>query len=151
MKKQVLSFFAVTALGMSYSLFNNQSNLYSNAGGAPSAGNCTSCHSGSVQNSDNISLTILDGTAPVTSYEAGKTYNVAITITPSFTNAKFGFALQATAGTLIAGNDMQLNGTFLTHTSAGSLATPTIGGKAWLGQWTAPTSGNVPHAATDVK
>lgn len=144
MKKYVLSFAAITALGMSISLFNNQSNLYSNRSGAPGAGNCTSCHAGSVQSSDDIMLDVMDGSTPVTTYTPGKTYNVLI-MAHHFQNERFGFALSANAGTFTAsgpGTAKGAVGDYVTHTEAGTA--PDVGGnKIWQAEWTAPASGNV--------
>lgn len=144
MKKYVLSFAAITALGMSISLFNNQSNLYSNRSGAPGAGNCTSCHLGALQSSDDIMLDVMDGSTPVTTYTPGKTYNVLI-MAHHFQNERFGFALSGNAGTFTASGPGTAKGSvgeYVTHTEAGTA--PDAGGnKIWTTEWTAPASGNV--------
>lgn len=144
MKKYVLSFTVITALGMSISLFNNQSNLYSNRSGAPAAGNCTSCHLGSLQTSTDIMFEVLDGATPVTTYTPGKKYTVSI-MAHGFTNSRFGFALSGTAGTFNAsgaGTAKGATGDYITHTLAGTDA-DAAGGKMWEAEWTAPASGNV--------
>ncbi|MES2690893.1 MAG: choice-of-anchor V domain-containing protein [Bacteroidota bacterium] len=144
MKKYVLSFAAITALGMSISLLNNQSNLYSNRSGAPAQGNCTSCHLGSLQTSNDIMFQVLDGATPVTTYTPGKKYTVSI-MAHGFTNARFGFALSGNAGSFNASGEGTAKGSvgdYVTHTNAGTAA-DAGGGKMWEAEWTAPASGSV--------
>lgn len=112
--------------------------------GAPGDNNCTQCHAGSVQDGTGInSVVIADGVTPVSDYEPGQTYNVAVTFTGA--GAKNGFQLLALspsntqAGTMTAGAGNQvLNGPsgkkYVTHTSGGNDQT------AWAFQWTAPAT-----------
>lgn len=145
MKKYFLSFSAITILGMAYSLFNNQANLYSGSTGAPGAGSCavSGCHGGTLQSSNDITLELLDeNQLPVTSYVAEKTYEVKISVN-GFSNPKFGFALSANGGTLSESSAaIQKINQYLTHTSSGTAA-DAGGGKVWTASWTAPSSGNV--------
>lgn len=148
MKKYVLSLAALTVLGMSYSLMNRQMDARSHGSGMNTGMGFTSCaasgcHSGPVKTSDDITLEVLDGGAPVSAFTPGKNYMVRFTT--SMSNAKFGFALAANLGSLSIGPGMQKIGLYLTHTANGTAADPS-GGKSWIAQWTAPSTGT---AATD--
>lgn len=146
MKKYLLSFMTISALGIGYSLFSNDGNAYSNGGGAPNSGSCasSSCHGGTLQTSDNFSLDITDTlNNPVTSYIPGQTYHVKV-VWNNNQAQKIGFALSANGGTLL--NDPNntsykvVNG-FATHTIGGAAASGAQ--KVWKTIWVAPASGTV--------
>lgn len=112
--------------------------------GAPGEGNCTSCHSGTVQSGTGFnSLTITDGVNPVTDYEPGTTYTVTIAMATA--NAKNGFEVtsfnssNAMAGTYTitdATNTKQIGSSkkYITHKAAGTAL------NTWSFQWTAPAT-----------
>jgi hypothetical protein len=140
MKKIVLSLAAFASLSMVGMLFFNEGTVYSNGTGAPAASACTACHGGSVNTSDNLSIVLKDGGNTVTSYEAGKAYDITVTFTGT-SSTKVGFALSVNVGTLTVkggDNSYQKFGTYLTHTFGGTAVT---GGEvSWTGTWTAPAS-----------
>jgi len=148
MKKHVLALLGVSILGITYSTLSNQGSLHSSSTGAPSAGNCTNCHGGSNQTTEDAGVVLLKmtgttvDTIPATEYEPGQNYAVAIGVGESFTNQKFGFSLTASAGTLSTmpgDNEAQKTGNYLTHTGTGTAADPE-GGKVWMGLWQAPAN-----------
>lgn len=114
--------------------------------GAPGETDCTACHSGAVQSGTGINtVTIADGTTPVTNYIPGTTYNIAVSFASAST--KNGFQIvalnssNAQAGSIavIPGTGAQLlTGTagkkYVTHTSSGNAQS------AWAFQWTAPAT-----------
>ncbi len=119
---------------------------------SPGEGNCTQCHSGTVNSgSGSVNITAVPAFSSNT-YVPGQTY--AITVNVSQTNATlFGFGLEAldnsnaNAGTLAITNaaSTQLktagNGrTSVVHTMNGALANNSF---SFTFNWTAPNSGNV--------
>jgi hypothetical protein len=116
--------------------------------GAPGEGDCTGCHSGSVQNGQTENtLLIAEGFTPVSSYLPGTTYNVSLTM--NSTPAKKGFEAividdvnEAMAGTFatITGGGVQILSSgskqYASHTSTSN----TSANNAWLWSWTAPSS-----------
>ncbi|MFN5148509.1 MAG: choice-of-anchor V domain-containing protein [Flavobacteriia bacterium] len=112
--------------------------------GAPTEGNCTSCHSGSVQSgsAENV-LTVLSGATPVTSYTPGQTYTV--TLVMSSNPAKKGFQATAwdlsntMAGTFTAGTNTAINGTIKNYANHKSTSN-TNAVTAWIWSWTAPAT-----------
>jgi len=115
--------------------------------GAPGEGNCTGCHSGTVQPgaTENV-LMLADGSGPVTSYVPGQTYTVALSMSSS--PAKKG--MQVTA----LNSSNQAAGTF-TAITGGGVAITTGSGKSyanhmaastlssfpgWAWEWTAPAT-----------
>ncbi|WP_343748134.1 choice-of-anchor V domain-containing protein [Fluviicola sp.] len=113
--------------------------------GAPGDGNCTSCHSGTVQSGSGFNLvTLTSGGTAVTDYQPGTTYQVNVTM--STNNAKNGFEIVAlspsntAAGTFAitdATNTKTISSggkTRVTHKSAGTAAT------SWSFNWTAPAT-----------
>jgi hypothetical protein len=115
--------------------------------GAPGEGNCTGCHSGSVQSgaTENV-LMLADGSGPVTSYVPGQTYTVALSMSSS--PAKKGMQVTALnpsnqgAGTFtaISGGGVAVTAgsgkSYANHTAASTLAS--FPGWAW--EWTAPAT-----------
>ncbi|TAE85383.1 MAG: T9SS C-terminal target domain-containing protein [Bacteroidetes bacterium] len=150
MKKYFLSFFTISILGIVYSLFTNDGTAYSSSGGAPGSGSCatSSCHSGTLQTSDNFEIDVLneDGEL-VTSYVAGATYFIGITWNNNQAE-KIGFALSANGGTLLADpadNSYKIVNGYATHTLSGAAANGTE--KSWIIEWVAPTSGTINFTA----
>jgi hypothetical protein len=148
MKKQILALLGISILGITYITLSNQGSLHSSSTGAPSAGNCTGCHGGSNQTSDDVGVVLLkmNGTTVdtilATEYEPGQTYAVLAGAGESFTNQKFGFSLTASAGTLSTmpdDNEAQKSGNYLTHTGTGTDADEE-GGKTWVAVWQAPAN-----------
>ncbi len=113
--------------------------------GAPTEGNCTSCHSGSVQSgaAENV-LTVLSGSTPVTSYTPGQNYTV--TLLMSSNPAKKGFQATAwdlsntMAGTFTAGTNTLINGTVKKYANHTSLSNEDTEVTAWIWNWTAPAT-----------
>lgn len=131
--------------------YNNT--LHANAGGspvgktgAPGDQNCTQCHSGAVQSGQGInSVIVADGFTPVSSYQPGMTYNVAVSLTTSSNRNGFQIVAlnssnaQAGSITIIPSSGTQLlNGSagkkYVTHTSTGNQQS------SWAFQWTAPAT-----------
>jgi hypothetical protein len=143
MKKILLSFAAITSLSMVGMLVFNQGTLYSNGTGAPVSTTCTACHGGTNHTSDNLTITVKDNGTDVTTYEAGKVYDVTVGFANT-ASSKVGFALSVNGGVLSVANgdnNVQKFGSYLTHTAGG---TATTGGLAtWTGKWTAPASGTI--------
>lgn len=113
--------------------------------GAPGDGNCTSCHSGTVQSGSGFNIvTLTNGGTAVTDYQPGTTYQVNVTM--STTNAKNGFEIVAlnpsnTAAGTFAITDATKTKTItsggktrVTQKSAGTAAT------SWSFNWTAPAT-----------
>jgi len=108
--------------------------------GAPGEGNCTWCHSGSVNDGNGISSISFSGLN--NEYELGVTYDITLAISNG--SSKNGFQLVALdsaqnndAGTLIASDMVNTqitsnNRTYLNHTNPGNSQT------SWNFQWTAP-------------
>ena len=111
--------------------------------GAPGENNCTTCHSGSTQDGSSVNTMVFaSGTTPVTSYDPGQTYNVALTMTPNPSKKGFQavamnssdqvvgtFGVVTLGGATVAGNRA-------THTSSSNTnATP-----GWAWSWTAPST-----------
>lgn len=134
--------------------FTNTSGPSAGLTGAPSEGNCTSCHSGSAitsgSNWSNISLTHNGGNAE---YIPDSTYTFTLTTTHSGIN-KYGFELTALtssgnnpAGTLSAPNSSVQKKTntvsgktreYIMHTSGGTAASSNA--ITWTFNWKAPSS-----------
>lgn len=117
--------------------------------GAPGEANCTQCHNdGSTQDgSTQNTLTVLEGTSPVTSYTPGNSYTVGLAIA-SNANGKAGFSAVALDGTNTnAGSftgDAGIGGTqdftasgrhYVSHMA--SSTNPALG---WGWTWTAPAT-----------
>ncbi len=114
--------------------------------GAPSSnGNCSNCHSGGTQGTTiNIGVTEKGTVVPVSSYQAGKTYTVAIVITASglspakgfqstildATNSKTGTTANTTGGSRI----ISANNRDIAVQSSASLT------GIWSYEWTAPAN-----------
>lgn len=150
MKKYLLSFFTISILSIVYSLFTNEGTAYSSSGGAPGSGSCatSSCHSGTLQTSNNFEMEVLDEDGEqVTSYVAGATYFIGI-IWNNNQAEKIGFALSANGGTLKADpndNSYRIVNGYATHTISGTAASGTE--KFWIIEWVAPTSGTIDFTA----
>jgi hypothetical protein len=131
---------------------------HSNTGAAPvgytgspfefsgrTCGTGSGCHGGGSTLQNNWITTDI----PACGYTPGQTYTINVFVT-SPGRTKFGFSLSpqfdggATAGTLIAGSQTQLqsSGRYITHTSAGT-AQSSANSRTWTFQWTAPASGTV--------
>lgn len=143
MKKRLLAFSFVLLGTATWSFYSADGNLYSESNGAPANGSCTACHGGSNNTDPGLVVTLTDTATSqtITAYEAGKTYNVNITMNkPGI--SKFGFLLSASSGTLtkISGTtNTQLKVGYATHTSSGTSA---VGGSiSWNMLWTAPAGG----------
>jgi hypothetical protein len=104
--------------------------------GAPGDANCTQCHGGTAQSGSSVNtLTIASGITPVSSYIAGSTYNVALTM--SGNPLRTGFqAVAMNSSNAMVGTIAAVSGTQIltpgrvTHTSS----TPVN----WVWTWTAP-------------
>ncbi|MEZ5174414.1 MAG: choice-of-anchor V domain-containing protein [Bacteroidia bacterium] len=138
-------------------MFLPKDEVYSHASGAPAGytgsplefsgrtcGTGGGCHGGGV--TDMAGWITSD--IPDCGYTPGQTYNISVFVT-SPGRIKFGFSCSPqhsngnTAGTLIAGTGMQLNGSnrYITHTSAGTAQNGT-NSRTWTFQWTAPAAGS---------
>jgi hypothetical protein len=116
--------------------------------GAPGEGDCTGCHSGSVQNgqTENM-LVVAEGFSPVSSYVPGTTYNVSLTM--NSTPTKKGFE-----AIVIADDTEGMAGSFATIPSGGvqiltsgskqyashTSTSNTDANNIWLWSWTAPST-----------
>lgn len=128
----------------------NKEHLFSSGGqsgltGAPGEGNCTSCHSGTVQNgATQNTVTILNGSTPVTAYTPGATYTVTLQLASS--PAKSGFSATSLDGTNVKAGSLigaGIGGTqnfsaagrdYVSHTSASNTTT------LWAWSWVAPAT-----------
>lgn len=149
MKKNYI-FTTITLVASGFILLSNSSGPGGDLTNAPgSTGSCANCHSGGTfTGSANIIVAKKGSTTPVTEYEAGVTYSVAVAITGgtsvsrgmqstvlNASNAATGTIANVQGGaTLISANSRNI----VQH-NAGS----TLG--AWTYEWTAPASptGNV--------
>ncbi len=114
-----------------------------NYAGAPGDNNCTFCHTGSTLSGSSINTIVFaSGMDPVTSYEPGQTYNIALTMTPNPT--KKGFQAVAmnssnqivgTFGTVTMGGATVV-GNRATHTSSSNTSSNSV----WAWSWTAPST-----------
>lgn len=121
----------------------------SNAGytGAPGEGNCTNCHTGTVQSGENENIfTISQGGFISDEYSPGEIYDVSVSTVSNVTRK--GFQITALdenntpAGTFVASSNTQLkNGVgaiqgrkYVTHNSGNNAPT------GWEFTWTAPNS-----------
>jgi hypothetical protein len=113
------------------------STVSSNAAGAPAAaskGGCT-CHSASASTDTTVALGL------PSAYEPGRDYEVTIGVAgpaavPVAQNTG-GFAVQVSAGLLVAGDGTKVSGLFITHTAQGNDQ------RSWKFHWVAPASGDV--------
>jgi len=156
MKVVYTTVFAVTAIIaiMSFELLSPNGKVgYS---GSPGEGNCTSCHSGTV-NSGTATVAITAEPTLTTGYVPGQVYTVSITISnsPSPNNKRFGLDAEvllssgANAGTITLTNmnmmKMQTNKVGsntrnnVTHTGSGNVG-PT--NQTFSFNWTAPATGS---------
>lgn len=127
-------------------------NGHKNAGGAPSGNtgapgeaNCTSCHTGTVQDgqTENNFVLLNSGFSPVTSYVPGETYMASLTMASN--PAKKGF--QATvlnssnnmAGSFLGSTTTAINGVTRKYANHKSTSN-TDAVSAWLWSWVAPTT-----------
>ena len=155
MKKYIFPIILLSVAGF-YTLKENnphiQRNQYAaivNSGGAPSGktgapgeGNCTMCHSGSVNDGNATSSVSFSGAN--NEYELGVTYDLTLSISNG--SSKNGFQLVVLdsaqgndAGSLTASDlvNTQIavnNRTYLNHTNSGNSLT------SWNFQWTAPSN-----------
>ena len=150
MKKHYLLFTGLVAISLTLSwekvgdsvIQKNTTNHIFSSGaqpgntGAPGEGNCTACHSGTVQDGTPENLFVFaSGTMPVSNYTPGQTYNLALSMASS--PAKKGF--QATV--LDASNNVV--GTLNANASGGTAAS-SGGGRFYVGNTTASSSGTNP-------
>lgn len=110
--------------------------------GAPGEGNCTMCHSGSVNDGNGTSSISFSGLN--NEYELGVTYNMTLAISNG--SSKNGFQLVVldsaqnndagilTASDLVNTQVTSNNRTYLNHTNTGNSQT------SWNFQWTAPSN-----------
>ena len=149
----IISFLSLIFFGFQFSK-NNLEMTYmpSNSGGAgagktgaPGESNCTACHSGSAQDGSNENtLTVMDGSNPVTAYLPGQTYTVMLTMNSAPT--KKGFQSTALtgannmAGDFTGGSNTQINSAnareYANHTGASNSSSTT----SWNWSWTAPAA-----------
>lgn len=102
------------------------------------------CHGGGVTDESGW----ITSDIPACGYTPGQTYNITVFAT-SPGRTKFGFSCSpqfpsaSTAGTMIAGTGMQLNGggRYITHTSSGT-AQNGSNSRTWTFQWIAPAAGS---------
>ncbi len=98
--KNKLSLFAIIVVGVAsiHSASGPATNLGQNVTGAPfDNGICTNCHGGG-SFSPSVSLQLLSGSTPVTSYVPGASYTVRITRSASGNPAGFGFQMTCATG-----------------------------------------------------
>jgi hypothetical protein len=153
MKKSTISIGIFAVLAVFFTAFSPFAPQHGNGlnitgyAGSPSEGNCTSCHSGTVnQTGGSIAIT---STIPSGGYTPGQTYQVTVTVAKSGVSL-FGFEVEAlnssntNAGTLAVANttETQLqtaaNGrTEIMHKTGGGA---TANSHAFVVNWTAPTT-----------
>lgn len=146
-KRSITTTLAVASIALSTVLLSNSSGPGGNRTGAPGAqGDCSGCHYAGEDPEGSIEVKLLDNGTAVTSYEAGKTYDIELTL--KGTSSKMGFQFTAIdAGNNKAGNvSNQSSGT--TVYSAGKQqiwghSAPGTGNNAntWTAKWEAPSSG----------
>ncbi len=124
--------------------------------GAPGEGNCTQCHSGSL-NSGNGSFQI---SATPSTYTPGQVYTVTVTLsdpgqsrwgfeltaldgTDAFSQASGAFTITDGANTQL-GYDAGLNREYVKQTSSGTYNGTSNGPVSWQVQWTAPNDATPP-------
>lgn len=115
--------------------------------GAPGEQNCTTCHSGSVQDGANENiLSLLDGTTPVTTYTPGQQYTVSLAM--SSNPIKKGFQATAlTSANVMAGTftgqagNTSINGSSKKYANHTSTSNTSSSAPIWTWTWTAPASG----------
>jgi len=113
--------------------------------GATGVGNCTNCHSGTINSGTGTSS--ITTNIPASGYAAGTTYTITGTITEAGINV-FGFEVTAEkdadnskVGMIVATdatNTKVVGGTAITHKAAGTTG---AGSRTWSFDWTAPASG----------
>jgi hypothetical protein len=144
---KVLSVFLIL-FSLSETVLTNSGGAPSGYTGAPGEGNCTNCHSGTV-NSGSGSVTISIAGNPST-YVPGQSYDVTVYVRDPFAN-KFGFQATAVrnsnnqgAGTMSAGSFNQIS---VSSSSGKSYANHNTSpgivqfGRRWTFVWTAPAAG----------
>lgn len=157
MKRKLLTISAVS-IGMLLAVSSMQSGTHGTLGNRTgSNGNnegCASCHGNNANTATVISIELLSGGTPVTSYTPGATYTVRLN-GQNATNArpKFGFQLTAanTAGTSVGtmgvngvtGVATRANNTLIEHTQPldGTLGTDNNYSYVRTFSWTAPAAG----------
>jgi PKD repeat protein len=104
--------------------------------GAPSANNCTNCHSGTVNSgSGKVQLFGLPA-----SYTANSTYNLKLHVIQSGIT-RWGFQLKASSGQIVVTDPTNTylgSNTYLNQTTAGTFSGQTVG--QWNFNWTAPAT-----------
>lgn len=116
--------------------------------GAPGEGNCTACHSGTVQNgaTQNI-LTLSQSGNPISGYLPGETYDVSITT--AVMSAKQGFEVTAlnggnsAAGTFVAPSNTgtrAFSGNGRNYVSQNTAGSNSSSFPTWDFTWTAPAT-----------
>lgn len=131
-------------------VFAHSSSPQASRTGAPGESNCTSCHSGTVNQPSGSTTIVFDGGN--TTYTPGQTYPVTVTVTDAVRPRK-GFQITA-----LQGGGGATVGTFaLTNTTTTSMQSGSVGGNArsyvghknanttvstWTFNWTAPAAAN---------
>ncbi len=145
MKKQYITLTLVGSLfAVSTVLMSNSNGPGGNRTGAPGAsGDCSGCHYAGKDPNGSLTVTLMDGQETVTSYEAGKTYDVKVTLKGS--SNKMGFQLSAidasnnqagelssasSGSTIYKSGNQQIWG----HSSPGNNTDE----NTWTAKWTAP-------------
>lgn len=146
-KRSITITLAVASIALSTVLLSNSSGPGGNRTGAPgSQGDCSGCHYAGKDPEGSIEVKLLDNGTAVTSYEAGKTYDIELKL--KGTSSKMGFQFTAIdAANNKAGNvSDQSSGT--TVYSAGKQqiwghSSPGTGNNSntWTAKWEAPSSG----------
>lgn len=144
---KVLSVFLIL-FSISESVFTNSGGAPSGYTGAPGEGNCTNCHSGTV-NSGSGSVSISIAGNPST-YVPGQAYDVTVYVRDPLAN-KFGFQATAVrnsnnqgAGTMSAGSFNQISvsssggKSYANHNTSPGIVQF---GRRWTFVWTAPAAG----------
>lgn len=116
--------------------------------GAPGEGNCTGCHSGTVNSPSSINALSLfeEGTTTlVTEYEPGKTYDAVIEVTALTTKRGFQTTARILSSNLTAGNLSAVAGSTALQTSSGKqyvnhVSASTTAGPTFSFKWTAPAT-----------
>lgn len=156
LNKTTLSLALVTLMG--YLCMNNTSGSHTWNGGRTNAsfdnGNCgtgTGCHTGGSYN-PTVTLQLLDGTTPVTTYTSNKNYTFRITITGTGTSSSTEYGMQGVCVQSSSNNNINNWGSMPTGSK-----TYTISGRTYISHssprpsnvfnipWTSPatTTGNI--------
>ena len=146
-KRSITITLAVASLALSTLLLSNSSGPGGNRTGAPGAqGDCSGCHYAGKDPDGSIEVKVLDNGTAISSYEAGKTYDLELTLKGS--SNKMGFQFTAIDATNNKAGNLSGQSSGTTVYSAGNQqiwghSTPGTGSNTntWSAKWEAPSSG----------